>query len=393
MMIPQKIAQERELYFEIGIAQINKFGEELCGDTIITDKSPKSTTLILSDGLGSGVKANILSTLTTRILSVMLAGNCAMKDVVETLITALPACQVCQLAYSTFSIVHIDEKQLMQIVNYDNPPLVYVRDGKLLAIDYDKHEMSGKVIDRKDFKVKNGDLIVMMSDGEVHAGICNSVNLDWDWDNVADFVRRLSIKPLTAQDIAGELINVASKLYADKPGDDTSVAVVKVRHKRFATVLIGAPVDDHRDSEIVNRLLSQKGRKIVCGGTTGNIVARELEIEIDVDMTTLADGIPPIGKMEGIELCTEGIITISNALKLMKEVTNYKNLELHHNGASMLVRELLNADDILFMVGQAINPAHQTANMPTEFGLKTQITSQFAKLLSKMGKHTEIEYY
>ena len=393
MMKVNDIIQEPELYFEIGTAQINKFGEELCGDTIIFENRPDSTTVILSDGLGSGVKANILSTLTTRILSVMLASNCAMKDVVETLITALPTCQVRQLAYSTFSILYVDKKHLMQIANYDNPPIVYVRDGKLLDIDYDKHEMSGKMIDGKDVKVKNGDLIVMMSDGEVHAGICNSVNLDWDWNKIADFVRRLSNKPLTAQDIAGELVNVANKLYAEKPGDDTSVAVVKVRHKRFATVLIGAPVDAHRDIEIVNRLLSQNGRKIVCGGTTGNIVARELDIDIEVDMTSLVDGIPPVGKMDGIELCTEGIITISNALKLIKEVTNYKNLELHHNGASLLVRELIDADDILFMVGQAINPAHQAANMPTEFGLKTQITTQLAKHLTKMGKHTEIEYY
>lgn len=384
---------EADLYFETGTAQINKYGEELCGDTISVENYPEWATAILSDGLGSGVKANILSTLTTKILKVMLNNDCAMQEAVETLVKTLPTCQVRQLAYSTFSLAHLDQQRNLQIVNYDNPEPVFIRDDRVKKIDFEQHIISGKEINEKKFKVKNGDILVLMSDGELHAGIFNSVNLDWDWERIADFVRRLSLKPLTAQEISNELINVASRMYADKPGDDTSVVVVKVRTKQYATIMMGAPLNKEDDVRVVEKFMNQRGRKIICGGTTGNIVARELNLETEVDLKTLTDGIPPVGKMKGIDLCTEGIITISNALKLLEEMTNYKNLELHNNGASMLVREMLKADDILFMVGQSINPAHQTANMPKEFGLKTQISKRFTEILTSMGKHIEIEFY
>ena len=387
------LSKDKDLHFEIGTAQINKYGEELCGDTIITNNSPDKTAVILSDGLGSGVKANILSTLTTKIISVMLSKDCAIKDVLETLINTLPICQVRHLAYSTFSIVNLEKNNKLHLVNYDNPPIVFIRNSQVMEVPYNRHEYSGKMIDETEILIKDGDLLVLMSDGEVHAGICNSVNLDWDWQKIADFVRRLSLKPLTAQDIASELVNTASKLYAEQPGDDISVAVIKVREKRYATLLIGSPIDKSQDKEVVDRFMALPGSHIICGGTTSNIVSRETGIEIEVDITTLTDGIPPVGKMKGVSLCCEGIITISNALKLMQSNVSYKNLELHNNGASMLVQELLKADEILFMVGQSINPAHQTANMPMEFGLKTQISQQIAAHLSSLGKHINLEYY
>lgn len=392
-MKPSNQVKKEELYFEIGTAQINKYGEELCGDTIISKNLPESATVVLSDGLGSGVKANILSTLTTKILSVMLEKGCPMQEVVETLVSTLPTCQVRQLAYSTFSIAKLEKKHELHLVNYDNPDIILIRNGRIKELEYNQHDIAGKMIKETRLKTKSGDLIVLMSDGLIHAGICNSVNLDWDWHKVADFARRLSLKPLSAREIASEMINTASKLYGERPGDDTSVAVIKVREKRFATVLIGTPTHKERDKEVVERLMAQPGRRIVCGGTTGNIVARETGEEIVVDIKTLADGIPPIGYMPGVHLCTEGIITISNALKLLQENPSYKKLELHRNGASLLVQELLKADDVLIMVGQSINPAHQTANMPMEFGLKTQLSQQIAQHLEKLGKHLTLEYY
>jgi len=381
------------LFFEIGFTQLNKFGEELCGDSIIVDKSINSSTVILSDGLGSGVKANILSTLTSKIISVMMKDNCAIDDVVDTLIETLPTCQTCQLAYSTFSLMKLDTSGSAHLVEYDNPPAIFLRDNKIQNINYDVRKIKGKKIKEAELEIQDGDTLVFISDGEVHPGIDGKCNLRWSWEKIADFVNRISSKSMSASEIALELTNVANQFYGQKPGDDTSAVVVRVRHRRFAHLMIGAPIDKTQDQIMVTDFMQTSAHKIVCGGTTGNIVSRELDKPITVDISTMKNDIPPIGILEGINLCTEGIITLSNALKLLQSSVSYKKLEMENNGASRLVQELLRADNITFFVGYAKNPANQPLNIPSEFDLKNQITDKIRKELSKIGKRIEIKTY
>lgn len=383
----------KPLFFEIATAQLIKHGEELCGDTIITSKSKEVTNCILSDGLGSGVKANILSTLTANIISVMLKNECRIDDAVETIMETLPTCQIRQLAYSTFSLGQFYTNGHCHLVEYDNPPVIFLRNDKLHDIDYNIHKIKGKLIKEVELKIQDGDIFVFMSDGEVHAGIGGMWNLGWGWDRIVEFTERIAAKGMNSESIAFELTNVANELYAEKPGDDTSVIVVKARRKRLLTVFVGAPKDKSRDSEIVESFMSREGEKIICGGTTGNIVSRYLKKEIEVDLTTITDGIPPIGKLPEITLCTEGIITISNALKKLQSNPTYRSLKRKRDGVSLLIKELLEADEITFMVGQAMNSAHQTANMPAEFGLKTQIMEKISELLIEKNKIVSIEYY
>ncbi|PID28176.1 MAG: hypothetical protein CSB55_05820 [Candidatus Cloacimonadota bacterium] len=385
--------KKNHLYFEIGTSQLNKHGEILCGDSIITDANRETATAILSDGLGSGVKANILSTLTSKILSVMLRNDCPLEEVVSTLVQTLPTCSIRQLAYSTFSVAQFYSKGSLHLVQYDNPPILFIRRNKVREIAYQESKMHGKIIKEAELDLEEGDIFVLMSDGEVHAGICNTLNFGWSWENIADFTERISSKPLTSREIAFELTNVANKLYGEEPGDDTSVIVVKVRQKRYLSVMVGAPKDKNDDAMIVREFMEAPGRKVICGGTTGNIVARELNRKIEVDLSGLKEGIPPVGKLEGIDLCTEGIITISKTLKeLQRDDISYKKLEINKDGVTGLIKELTKADDVTFYMGQAINPAHQTANMPMEFGLKTQIMEKIGEILRKKGKHIVIKY-
>ncbi len=387
---PNKVGQ---LFFEIGFSQLNKFGEELCGDSIIINKSNNSSTVILSDGLGSGVKANILSTLTSKIISVMMQNNCAIDDVVDTLIETLPTCQKCQLAYSTFSLMKLKTSGSAQLIEYDNPYTIFLRDNNILKIDYIIRKIKNKKIKEAEFEVKDGDILVFISDGEVHPGIDGRCNLKWSWEKIADFVKRLSHKSVSASEIAFELTNVANQFYGQKPGDDTSAVVIRVRYQHSAHVMIGAPIDITHDQIMVHDFMQSSARKIVCGGTTGNIVSRELKKPITVDYSTNQNNIPPIGIIEGIHLCTEGIITLSNALKLLQDKVSYKKLEIENNGASRLVRELLRADNIVFFVGYAKNAANQPQNIPPKFDLKKQIIDKLREELSELGKKTEIKIY
>ncbi len=381
------------LFFEFGISQLIKHGEELCGDSIVSIPDVDAATLILSDGLGSGVKANILATLTTRIISVMIQKGCALDDVVHTLTETLPTCSVRKLAYSTFSVGQLDRGGKLRLVEYDNPPAILLHNNRVVKIDYQVQTIDDKKIKEAEVPIEKGDWLIFISDGEVHAGIGGVWNLGWSWDRIARFIETRINEKMTAAELAAELTGVANKLYGEKPGDDTSVAVVKVRYKNVATVMVGAPKSIQDDDRVVKRLMEAPGRKVVCGGTTGNIVSRVLQCPIKVDLRTLTDKIPPIGYLEGIDLCTEGIFTISRVLKMMKEGTSLKDLYYRLEGASMLLKELYQADDITFLIGQAMNPAHQNPNMPPEFELKTQIMEEIGNRLSQTGKTVAFEYF
>lgn len=381
------------IFYEIGVSQLTKHGEELCGDSVITRTTDDGATIIMSDGLGSGVKANILSTLTSTILSVMLENRIAMADVVETLVSTLPMCSYRQLAYSTFTYGQFGCKGDLHVVNYDNPRLIFIRNGGIHPVNYNQHQVMDKKINEAELQLQKGDTLVFLSDGEIHAGVGGMCNLGFGWDQVAAFAARLAAKAMTAREIAYELTNVAMQLYCQKPGDDTTAVVVRVREKHHLTVMVGAPADPSQDAEIVQQLMSRPGRKVVCGGTTSNVVSRELGCEVKVDFASMRDNIPPVGIMPDVHLCTEGIITISNALRLLKEHPSYKRLELFNDGVSRLVRELLNADDITILIGQAMNKAHKETNLPAEFGLKTQIMEKIAEILKSQGRYVTVKYF
>lgn len=395
MFSKRKEAKMWDLYLEIGKSQLIKHNEILCGDSIIINKDYHNETAaaILSDGLGSGVKANILSTLTTKIISVMLKNGRSVDEIVETLTETLPTCNVRKLAYSTFSVGIFRPDGILHLVEYDNPPAFFVRNGKTKKISYQTRIINGKNINEATIEVQSGDVIVFCSDGETHAGIGGIWNLGWGWQNIAEFIERLSQKPLSAKDMAYEITNVANELYANQPGDDTSALVVKIRKKNFATLLVGAPQSKNDDKDVVKRLVMGEGRKVICGGTTSNIVSRELGEKLEVDLNTLSTGVPPTGLINGINLVTEGIITISMALKILKNKPSYKKLEYANDGANKLVKELLLADELTIMVGQSLNSAHQTSNMPKEFGMKRKIMESIAYELRNLGKMVHMEYY
>ncbi len=323
----------------------------------------------------------------------MVKENCSISDLIETLSDTLPTCKIRDLAYSTFTLLQLDNRGTARLVEYDNPPAIFLSDNKIKKIEYFEHQIKGKNIKEAQLNIQDGDIIVLMSDGEIHPGLNGKCDLRWNWDRIAHFVNRISEKSMSSQDIAFELTNVANQFYGQEPGDDTSIIVIRARIRRFAAIMIGAPGDRNKDPEIVKDLMQQPGHKIICGGTTGNIVSRETGKPFKVLIPTMIDDIPPMGIMEGFDLCTEGIITISNALKLLRQKVSYKKLELSNNGASRLVQELLRADEIKFFVGQASNPANISASIPSEFGHKTQLTHLLIKELEALGKRIELKLY
>jgi hypothetical protein len=382
-----------KVFYEFGLRQINKKREELCGDSVEFSTRPDSATLVFSDGLGSGVKASILSTLTTRIAGRMLNEGLPLGEVVQTISESLPICRVRKIAYSTFSLARLFSKGQVNLAAYDSPPPFVVRRGKVRTLPYDECEIAGKHVCEYEFSLRAGDWLVLVSDGVLNAGIGGAYPLGWGWDQVASYLETHVHESLSADELAAKIARVVEELYEGPPGDDVSIAVVKARRKRAVIIFTGPPVEKEDDRRVVEMLMSASGRRAVCGGTTANIVARRLGQQIRVDLETGTDEVPASGRIQGIDLVTEGTLTLTKALEIMRSDEPAENLRLKVDGASCLVVLLGKADEVRILVGRAINPAHQNPNLPRQLGLKTQVVQALAEQLRRKGKDVTIEYF
>ena len=136
------------LYAYIGWQSLTKTGQIVCGDHVEKIQRPDgSVVLVLADGLGSGVKACILSTLTSTIISRMVAADLAIPYCVRTIAEALPVCSERGLAYSTFTILSISPTGKALIVQYDNPCIALIRDGAEVPIDFTRMTIDEKTIE------------------------------------------------------------------------------------------------------------------------------------------------------------------------------------------------------------------------------------------------------
>jgi hypothetical protein len=379
------------LYYEWGAKQLRKRNEELCGDSLAVSRRGDSVTLALSDGLGSGVKANILATLTTRIAMHLLENDLPLTEVVETLGKTLPVCQVRKLAYSTFAIAQFFRDGRARLVEFDSPPAIVLRDRKTMPLPWTERIIGGKTIRETLVELSVGDWVVFVSDGVLNAGIGGVYPLGWGWDQTTRYLESHAHPSLTAQELADKLAETVAELYADAPGDDVSILVIKVRHKLVATILAGPPTDRTADERVFDEFIKRAGLHIVCGGTTAKMVSRHLGSPLEVDLGTMRPDVPPLARMGRIDLVTEGILTLTRALELLRSGAHRDTVRFQTDGASTLVRLLLEVDHVHFVVGLATNPAHQNPNLPHQLGIKLSIVREIGEELTKRGTEVTIE--
>jgi hypothetical protein len=384
-----------DLFFDIHARQINKSGEELCGDAIRVRRTDDRTVVVLSDGLGSGVKANILATMTAEIVVTMLTRNVSIEQVLDTVIGSLPECQVRLIAYATFTVIVADNHtRHCMIANFDNPPPVHLRGTTLSDPPYATREVFGRTIHICQADLAEGDFVALMSDGVPHAGLGATMDFGWGWENVAKSIGRHAMHHgSTARGVVDAMIDEVKMHYRGQVGDDASCVGLLVRPKRSLMLFTGPPLDPGDDRRIVERLLAFDGRKVVCGGTTGNIVARTLDTVAEVDIATMTPEVPPIAALPGIDLVTEGILTMNKALELIEQSNAIVNrLPEARHGAALLAREMLQADDIHLIVGRQINAYYQNPTLPPEVSLRKGLIDRYLELLARLHKHVRVEY-
>jgi hypothetical protein len=388
-----------DLCADIGYKSINHYGEQLCGDHVdIVEPNDNSTVIVLSDGLGSGVKACILSTLTSKIISTMMAEGIPLEDCVETIAATLPVCSVRGVAYATFTIIHLLNNETAELIQYDNPHIIVIRDEKIW--DYPKTEMTigEKNIYKSVIKLQENDIFIAMSDGCPHAGIGSTYNFGWKREEIASFMELLAPAGYTAKTLSTMLVDECNKLYEDKPGDDTTACVVRIRKREPMNILFGPPSNRDDADRMMALFFSKRGKHIVCGGTTSSIAAKYLGKPIEASLDFANSDLPPIAMIEGVDLVTEGVITVNRVLEYARdylgENKNYEHWSFERDGASLISRMLFEeATDINFYVGKAINPAHQNPDLPINFSIKMNLVDELSKCLRQMGKKIKVSYF
>ena len=384
---------------EVGYLSFNHVGEELCGDHVdITSPDESTKILVLADGLGSGVKANILSTLTSKMLSSMIAGDISIKECIRCIANTLPVCKVRKVAYSTFTIIKIKDNRFVDIYNFDNPEPFLVHNGKIMELSYSSTVIDNKTIYHAKYEASPYDTFFLMSDGVKYAGVGESLNFGWDMPQIKDFIGLIYRQETSAKALATELANQCNELYNFRPGDDTTVAVVRIRERKQVNLLFGPPTNKEDDETMLSLFFAKEGAHIVSGGTTGNIVSRYLNKRISLETGYLDKDIPPIGYIEGVDLVTEGVITINRVLEYannyLDKNSEYIDWNYKQDGASLIAQYLFEyATDINFFVGCAVNNAHQGEETGINFTTKMHLIDDLANKLKAMGKNVRVSYF
>lgn len=373
---------------EVGMTQLIKHGEVTCGDAVEVVRNDDNVVVVLSDGLGSGVKANILSHLTTKIASKMISSNISIEDVVETLAETLPTCSVRGLAYSTFSILRIYDDGIVHLMDFDGCPVVRIHKGVVKVIQTVSREIAGRKINEAFFRLHEDDLLLVVSDGVIEAGLGLTLPMGLGIGGLVDAIKKHVKTIRNAQDLANQVIEICQSYYLSEPGDDTTAVAVRLKQAKRLVVLTGAPPNPADDAAMVERFLAEDGTKVICGGTTAHIFARETNRQLVCSFAYVDEKVPPISKIDGVDLVTEGIVTMTEALNYFDGHINRAN---HEDGASLLLNQLLESDDIFFLVGTQINPAYKDNNLPISFDLREAIIEKWQTRLESLGKRVIVE--
>ena len=383
---------------DIGWKSINHEGEELCGDHVEIIERDEDSIIVLADGLGSGVKASILSTLTSKILSTMMANDIPLEECVSTIAATLPICKVRGLAYSTFTIIHIIDNAVAELIQFDNPHIILIRDCEICEYPENEVTIDNKKIYKSTIKLQENDIFIAMSDGCPHAGIGRVFNFGWKREDIAEYMKTFAHVGYTAKTLSTMLVDECNRQYDFKPGDDTTSVVVRIRRRSPVNRLFGPPRNRDDADRMMSLFFSKEGKHIVCGGTTSSIAAQYLGKPLRASLCFERSDIPPMGEIEGVDLVTEGVITVSKVLEYARDALDkndlYEEWSYQHDAASSICRLLFEeATDINFFVGRAVNPAHQNPDLPINFNIKMNLVDELSECLKKMGKKVKVIYF
>lgn len=382
---------DERFFIEVDCQQKNCENERICGDVFLSGKIKEENRiiLVLSDGMGHGVKASVLATLTATMALNFTREHREPEKTAEIIMKTLPECSERKMNYSTFTVIEVDYNGKTSILEYDNPECMVIRDKKIMQLERRFIVMegecnAGKKLRLTNFQAKKGDRLIFASDGVTQSGMGTpQFPFGWGNDNVArfaiDLIRRNA--KISAHDLAERIISCAYRNDGFEAKDDSSCGIIFFREPREIMICTGPPYNKNRDNEMAKAVSAFTGKKIVMGATTGDILARELNLKITDGQEFVDPELPPVSYLEGIDLYTEGILTLGKVEKILLKHTN-KTI-LGNGPADQVVKLILESDEIQFLVGTCINPAHQDPASGIDVEIRRTVVRRVAQMLEQ----------
>jgi hypothetical protein len=391
-----------DYHVEIDVQQKKPKNEIACGDVFMSDifREEGRTILVLSDGIGHGIKASVLASLTATMALKYTRFHTKPEISSRIIMEALPQSSDGKESYATFTVIELEVDGQVRIINYDNPPVLIIRNGSLhqpkeYELEVRGKENVGKLLRCREVIARKEDRMVFLTDGVVQSGLGNNrYPMGWGIENVYDFaLSQVNRMPdISATKLARKIINQAAINDNFELKDDTTCGVIYFREPRKFMLITGPPFYKIKDYDFVGRIKSFKGKKIICGGTTAEIIARELDINVEIQHTAKRpELLPPVARMEGFEMVTEGILTLGKVEEILESYDS--DTRLQDSSAEKVANLLLQHDSIEIIVGTRINWAHQDPEQPLELELRKIVVKRIVKILTnKFFKHVEVEY-
>ncbi len=389
-------------FIEVDYYQNCKHGERIAGDVFLLsrDKTEGRVICTLSDGLGSGVKANVLANLTASMGQKFTSSKMDIIESARVIMKTLPICSERKISYSTFTMVDIDPSGRTGIIEYDNPPFILLRNGAIVKPSFETIPLENRFPGRREclkhsiFNLQDEDRLVFFSDGVSQSGIGTSeFPLGWRQPAIENFIINAvkNKKHISAGELSRKIVARAFINDIQKAKDDITCAVIYPRKPRKLLVLSGPPVDPANDELLFEGYKNFNGRKIICGGTTARIISNRLGAAIETDIRERTAEIPPTSRMQGADLVTEGILTLSRTSEYLEVKDSWNSMR--NNAVKRLIALFMDSDEVHFMIGTKINEAHQDPSIPVEIGLRRTIVNRIKKTLEeKYLKKTFLEY-
>ncbi|MDR1309834.1 MAG: serine/threonine-protein phosphatase [Deltaproteobacteria bacterium] len=374
------------MFVDVSACQEKKHGQNAFGDYFLSSRlnDEGRVLAVLSDGLGSGVKASIMARMTATMLLGFMKVEMDVRKAAEIVMNSLPVCRVRGISYATFSMVDCDDEGNARVVEEGNPDFLWFRGDRSMEAPYrlvESRLFPDRLMKQYHFQVRHGDRLVFCSDGVTQAGLGQPGPscLGLGRQGLEDFLRaRLDRHySIDGSMLAREIVGQAIKLSPGrKPVDDVSAVVVHFRTPRRCVLFTGPPFEKGRDPYYVESFRKYPGRKAICGGTTASLVARELGRDLRVDQGPSSGGLPPMSFMEGVDLVTEGLLTMSRALKYL-EADDLGQAD----PAGSLARFLARHDVIHVMEGTGVNLANFDPSRALDMDLRRDVVRKLADVL------------
>lgn len=392
---------KEKFFIEVECLQRNHFSERICGDVFRSGRvnEENRTVLVLSDGMGHGVKANVLATLTATMGLKFTQEHKALEKTAEIIMKTLPECSDRKMSYATFTIIDIDLHEKTTILEYDNPMAFVIRDGKEFTPEWRNIELDGEYKVNRDIRVcsftpQKNDRIIFCSDGITQSGLgSKSLPFGWGRENLINYtLTHLEKNPeVSARELSYKLLNMANRNDGFNMKDDASVGTVYFREPRKLLICTGPPYHEEKDTEMAAAVNEFNGKKIIMGATTADVIARELGLEIEDENEFRDAELPPVAHMQGADLVTEGILTLAKVEEILKNY--HPNIDLGNGPADEVVKLIRESDEIKIIIGTRVNVAHQDPNLPVELEIRRTVVKRIARLLEeKMLKKVVIGY-